>query len=138
MCASLPQDSKQHVTVHRKCFVCPPLCARMFVCNPTMRRLLNQMAHAAAKQNGCDFQILFRRLLPRLGYKKAIWAVAHRICRWIWKVLHEGVRYVHRGLDLNPKAVQQKCRRLGAELRLLGYKVDLTPLDTATAPSMSM
>jgi transposase len=106
--------------------------------NPTMRRLLNQMAHAAVKQNGCYFQILFRRWLPRLGYKKAIWAVAHRICRLIWKVLHEGVRYVHRGLDLDPKAVQQKRRRLVAELRLLGYKVDLAPLDSQTAPGMSM
>lgn len=101
--------------------------------NPTMRRLLNQMAHAAVKQNGCNFQILFRRWLPRLGYKKAIWAVAHRICRLIWKVLHEGVRYVHRGLDLDPKAIQQKRRRLVAELRLLGYKVDLAPLDPGTA-----
>ncbi len=103
-----------------------------------MRRLLNQMAHAAVKQNGCYFQILFRRWLPRLGYKKAIWAVAHRICRSIWKVLHERVRYVHRGLDLSPKAVQQKRRRLVAELRLLGYKVDLVPVDPGMARGLSM
>ena len=86
------------------------------------------MAHAAVKQNGCKFQSLFRRWLPRLGQKKAIWAVAHRICRLIWKVLHEGVRYVHRGLDLNPKALQQKRRRLVKELKLHGYKVDLVPI----------
>jgi hypothetical protein len=49
-----------------------------------------------------------------------------------------GVRYVHRGLDLNPKAVQLKRRRLVAELRLPGYKVDLAPLDLGTAPGRSM
>jgi len=40
-----------------------------------MRRILNQAAHAAVKKKGCFFQTLFRRLLPRLGYKGAIWAV---------------------------------------------------------------
>jgi hypothetical protein len=33
---------------------------------------------------------VFRRLLPRLGYKFAIWAIAHRLCRVVWKILHEG------------------------------------------------
>jgi hypothetical protein len=29
-----------------------------------------------------------------MGYNKAIWAIAHRLCRLIWKVLHDGVHYV--------------------------------------------
>jgi hypothetical protein len=82
-----------------------------------MRRLLNQLAHAAVKKNGCRFQILFRRWLPRLGYKKAIWAVAHRLCCVIWKVLHAAVRYVEKGLDMNPMALRKKRWRLVAELR---------------------
>ena len=69
---------------------------------------------------------------------QAIWAVAHRICRLIWKVLHERVRYVHKGLSLDPKAIQQKRRRLVAELRLLGYKIDLAPLNLGAAPAISM
>jgi transposase len=96
--------------------------------NRTMRRLLNQLAHAAVKKDGCRFQILFQRWLPRLGYKKAIWAIAHRLCRLIWKVLHDGVRYLEKGLPLNPKAQKERCRRLVAELRRLGYQVDLTPV----------
>jgi transposase len=102
--------------------------------NRTMRRLLNQLAHAAVKKNGCCFQILFRRWLPRLGYKKAIWAVAHRLCRVIWKVLHDAVHYVERGLDLNPMALRKKRWRLVAQLRQLGYKVELAPLDPQPAP----
>ena len=46
--------------------------------NRYLRRLLNQAAHAAARKKGSYFQAVFRRLLPRLGYKSAIWAIAHR------------------------------------------------------------
>jgi transposase len=38
--------------------------------NRTMRRLLNQLAHAAVKKNGCHLQQVFRRLMPRMGYAK--------------------------------------------------------------------
>ena len=96
--------------------------------NQTMRRLLNQLAHAAVKQDGCRMQLLFRRWLPRMGYKKAIWAIAHRMCLLIWKVLHDGVRYIEQGLEPNPKALRDRRRRLVAELRRLGYQVELTPL----------
>jgi transposase len=95
--------------------------------NRAMRRLLNQLAHAAVKKDGCRFQSLFRRWLPRLGYKKAIWAISHRLCRLIWKVLHDGVRYVEQGLELDPKAARERRRRLVAELRRLGYQVELIP-----------
>jgi transposase len=45
--------------------------------NKYLRRVLNQAAHAAVAKKGSHFQLVFRRLLPRLGYKSAIWAVAH-------------------------------------------------------------
>src|SRR5690242_6294679 len=74
--------------------------------NRPMRRLLNQLAWAAVKARGSHFEAVFRRLLPRLGIKKAIWAVAHRLLRVIWKVLHNGVRYIEFGpLGLNPAAI---------------------------------
>ena len=46
--------------------------------NKYMRRILNQVAHAAARSKGTHFQAVFRRLLPRLGYQSAVWAIAHR------------------------------------------------------------
>ena len=61
--------------------------------NKYLRRVLNQAAHAAVRKNGSHFKAVFRRLLPRLGYQSAIWAIAHRLCRLVWKILHEGVRF---------------------------------------------
>ena len=64
-----------------------------------------------------------------MGYGKAIWAVAHRLCRVIWKVLHDNVPYIEKGVETNPKAQKERCRRLVAELRRLGYQVELpTPV----------
>src|ERR1700745_2680598 len=65
--------------------------------NKYLRRVLNQSAHAAVKKKGSQLQEVFRRLLPRLGYPSAIWAVAHRLGRLIWKVLHEGLRFIEQG-----------------------------------------
>jgi transposase len=101
--------------------------------NKYLRRVLNQAAHAAVKKKGSLFQAVFRRLLPRLGYQSAIWAIAHRLCRVVWKILHEGVRFIEQGRELNPKAKQQRARMLTRALRKLGYEVAITPINLATA-----
>src|SRR5260370_37696475 len=75
--------------------------------NRYLRRVLNQAAHAAVKKNGSHFQAVFRRLLPRLGYQSAIWAIAHRLCRVFWKILHKGVRFIGQGLEPDPKTRRQ-------------------------------
>jgi transposase len=80
--------------------------------NQYLRRVLNQAAHAAVKNNGSHFQAVFRRLLPRLGYQSAIWAIAHRLCRVIWKILHEGVRFIEQGRESDPKVRKQRARIL--------------------------
>src|SRR6201997_4564147 len=75
--------------------------------NKYLRRVLNQAAHAAVKKNGSHFQAVFRRLLPRLGYQSAIWAIAHRLCRLVWKILHEGVRFIDQSSQSDPKVWKQ-------------------------------
>jgi transposase len=95
--------------------------------NRYMRRILNQAAHAAVKKNGSHFQTVFRRLLPRLGYKAAVWAIAHRLCRLVWKILHEGVQFVEQGSDSDPRRKHQRALKLLRILRRLGYEVDLKP-----------
>ena len=77
--------------------------------NRFLRRILAQSAHAAVKKKGSHFQNLFRRLCPRLGYKGAIWAVAHRLGRILWKILHDGVAYVEQGQDTDPKAQKRRA-----------------------------
>jgi transposase len=101
--------------------------------NKYLRRVLNQAAHAAARKKGSYFQAVFRRLLPRLGYQSAIWAIAHRLCRVVWKILHEGVRFIEQGSEPDPKARKQRARMLARALRKLGYDVSITPINPATA-----
>jgi transposase len=96
--------------------------------NRSMRRLLDQLAHAAVRKEGTQMQIVFRRLSSRMGYNKAIWAIAHRLCRLIWKVLHDGVHYVEYGLAPSPIALKRRRQRLVTQLRRIGYQVELTPL----------
>jgi hypothetical protein len=47
------------------------------------------LAQAAVWTNNSFFQRKFRRLLPRLGYVKAIWAIARHLSVVIWKILHD-------------------------------------------------
>jgi hypothetical protein len=61
-----------------------------------MRRLLNQAANAAVKHKGSIFEIVYRRLVPRLGHNQTIGTIAHRI-RQIWMILNKGVRYEEQG-----------------------------------------
>jgi len=98
--------------------------------NRFMRRLLNQAANAAVKVKGSIFEIVFRRLLPRLGFKQAIWAIAHRLCRLIWKILHQSVRYDERGPAVSQKSRGARTAKMIRELRSLGYHVDL-PINPA-------
>jgi transposase len=92
--------------------------------NRTMRRLLNQAAQSAVKVKGSIFDVTFRRLLPRLGYKQAIWAIAHRLCRLLWKILHERVRYEERGPAVSAKSNRTRTARMIKELKKLGYRVE--------------
>jgi transposase len=104
--------------------------------NKYMRRILNQAAHAAVKKKGSHFQSVFRRLLPRLGYKGAIWAIAHRLCRVVWKILHEKIAFVEQGSEPDPKRKRQRAQALIRTLRKLGYNVLVIPASPA-APQAS-
>ena len=103
--------------------------------NRFLRRILTQAAQAAIKKKGCHFQNVFRRLVPGLGYKGAIWAIAHRLCRLVWKILHDGVRYIEQGSETTPQAKQRRAQKLAKALRKLGYNVAITPIAPAPAPA---
>jgi len=98
--------------------------------NRHMRHILNQGANAAIKAKGSVFEILYRRVAGRRGHYKAIWAVAHKICRIVWKILHQNLSYEERGQQPNPQAIHQRTRKLIRDLRRLGYQVQLTPVST--------
>ena len=91
--------------------------------NRMMRRLLNQAAQAAVRTKGSFFQKLYRRLVVRLGHHKTIWAVANRLCRLIWKILHQGVRYIEYGDQPDPARLRIRVQKMIHELTKLGYRV---------------
>jgi transposase len=93
--------------------------------NKYLRRVLTEVAQAAVKTKGSHFQAEFRRLLPRLGYKQALWAIVHRICRLVWKVLHEEVCYIEHGPNPDPRRRQLRAKALLRSLRQLGYDVHI-------------
>lgn len=101
--------------------------------NRSMRRLLNQLAHAAVRKQDSYMQIVFNRLCPRMGYAKAVWAIAHRLCRLIWKILHHGIRYVEHGPAVSAITLKRRRQRLVTQLKKLGYDVQLIAV-TPTAP----
>src|SRR6266446_453615 len=92
--------------------------------NRNMRRILNQSANAAVKAKGTIFEIVYRRMAPRLGHKQTIGVVAHRQCLLIWKVLHEGVRYEERGPAVTKQSKQRRTAKMIRQLRSLGYRVE--------------
>lgn len=89
--------------------------------NRPMRRVLAQCANAAIKAKGSVFELFYRRKVAHLGHNKTIWAVAHKLCKIIWKVLHDGASYQERGSRLNSKQEAKQLQRLKRTLRLLGY-----------------
>jgi len=101
--------------------------------NRTLRRILNQAAHAAVRYQGSIFELTFHRLAPRLGYQKAICAIAHRQCNLIWLILHQGVRYEERGPAVRAKSQKRRVARMIKELRSLGYQVDAAQLAAGSA-----
>jgi transposase len=96
--------------------------------NRQMRRILNQAANAAVKHKGSIFEIVYRRLVLRLGHNKTIGAIAHRLCELIWIILHNGVHYEERGPTVCEKAQRARTSRMIRTLRTLGYRVE--PLGT--------
>lgn len=92
--------------------------------NRQMRRVLNQAANAAVKTKGSIFELVFKRLVVRLGYAQAIGAIAHRLCRLIWKILNQGVTYEERGPTVALTRRKRRAAKMIRDLRTLGYRVE--------------
>src|SRR3989449_4937958 len=101
--------------------------------NRQMRRILNQCANAAVRTKGSIFEIVYRRLVLRLGHNQTIGAIAHRLCRLIWIILHRGVRYEERGLAVCERLKRIRTGRMIRQLRSLGYRVE--PLTVQLNPA---
>jgi transposase len=92
--------------------------------NRSLRRLLCQIAWAAIHTKDTFFAGLFARLKPRIEGKGAAWAVAHRMAKVIWIILHRGVEYQEKGsAPPNERTLLRKFRRMLKDFGNLGVDV---------------
>ncbi len=80
--------------------------------NVYLRSCLCQCAQAAVRTKNCFFQQKFKRLLPRLGYPKAIWAIARHLSVVIWHILNRGAEYIEHGGATTKAAAIRKLQRI--------------------------
>jgi hypothetical protein len=74
---------------------------------------------------GSVFAVLYRRYVVRFGHNKTVAVIAHRLCRLIWKILHQGIRYEELGPAVSQKSKQTRTASMIRQLRTLGYRVEL-------------
>lgn len=102
--------------------------------NVQMRRILTQAAQGAVRSKGTIFELAFETHRRHgQAYQEAVWSVGHRLCRLVWKILHQGVRYEERGPAVQAKVKRQREARMIKELRRLGYTIErATPTEQPT------
>ena len=95
--------------------------------NRFLRRLLCQAAQAAVRTNNSHLQSIFQRLVVRLGYVKAVWAIAHRMAKIVWNIPHKGARFIEFNPARSPQAVKRAINHHLKALRNLGYNLPAAP-----------
>lgn len=99
--------------------------------NRWLRRILVQVALAAARTKGTYFHAQYRRIAGRRGKNRAAVAVAHSILVVVYHVLNSRKPYHELGADyfdrLNPERL---TRHLVKRLESLGHRVTLEPLES--------
>jgi transposase len=92
--------------------------------NRYLRRVLTQVAWAAIRSKDNFFGSLFARLLPRIESKGAAWAVAHRIAKVVWLLMHEGVEYKEQGPGQpSIQSLNRKLRRMAKQFAAHGLDI---------------
>jgi transposase len=64
------------------------------------------------------------RHMRRLLNQTANGAIAHRQCRLIWLILHQGTCYEERGPAVTKRSRYQRTWRMARQLRRLGYRIE--------------
>ncbi len=100
--------------------------------NRWLRQALIEAANAAARSKGTFLGAYYQRLRKRMGHKKAIVALAHRILVIIYHLLKEQQSYRELGPDhVDEKAAEVAKRRALRTLEQLGYDVTLQSAEVA-------
>ena len=97
--------------------------------NKALRSALVEAARGAGRTKSTYLGAQYKRLLPRLGPKRAALAVAHSICQRVWIVLDRREPYADLGVDyFDRRDTEGVKRRAVKRLHDLGYHVTLEPI----------
>ena len=77
----------------------------------TLRAVLVECAHAAARTHGCQFRGYHKALMVRRGYKRAIVATAHKLLRVLYVVLRDARPYHDPEADYEELLVRRNAPR---------------------------
>ena len=87
----------------------------------TLRSVLVECAHGAARTRGCQFRGYHKAVMVRRGYKRAIVATAHKMLRVIYVVLRDVKPYHDPEADYESLMVSRNAPRWIRMLRRHGY-----------------
>ena len=91
------------------------------------KAIMVEIAWAAVKTKGTYYRDKYYRLRARLGPRKAIVAIAHRILKAIYAIIRNGEKYKELGEDyLSKRSVKNTVTILRRKARELGF--DLVPI----------
>ena len=100
--------------------------------NRWLRQALIEAANAAARSKDTFLSAYYQRLRKRMGHKKALVALAHRILIIIYHVLKEQQAYQELGPGhVEEKAIEVAKRRALRTLEHLGFEVTLHETEVA-------
>ena len=99
--------------------------------SPWLRALLVEVAQAASRTKDTTLAARFHRLVKRLGYKKALVALAHTILRLVYYLLKDGTTYQERGPYTDEHEREAAIRAGIRRLQPLGLTVTVAPAPPA-------
>lgn len=89
-----------------------------------LKSIMIEVAWAAVKKKGSYYRDKYWRLRYRLGPKKAIVAIAHRIIKALYAIIKHGERYKELGEDyLAQRSNVNKLVKIRKEAKAFGYKL---------------
>jgi len=89
-----------------------------------LKTIMVEIAWAAVKKKGSYYRDKYWRLRYRLGPKKAIIAIAHKIIKALYAIIKKGETYKELGEDfLAERGKKQKMVKIRRDAKELGFKL---------------
>jgi len=94
-----------------------------------LKTIMIEVAWAAVKKKGSYYRDKYWRLRYRLGPKKAIVAIAHKIIKALYAIIKKGEKYKEIGEEfLAERGRKQKMTKIKREAKELGFKLVRIPV----------